>query len=98
MKDKSLWQTFQEGYRNGIRHSKYRWVIILGTLFYLLSPIDISPDFLPGLGWIDDGLLATLLVAEVSQLMMEKVKTQKGQKDNFGSSENVVEVEAVSIS
>lgn len=96
MNHKSLWQVFQQGYRNGIRHSKYRWVIILGTLFYLLSPLDISPDVVPGLGWIDDGLLATLLVAEVSQLMVEKLKTR--QSETASASEPVIEVEAVSVS
>jgi uncharacterized membrane protein YkvA (DUF1232 family) len=98
MSNKSLWQVFQEGYRNAIRHTKYRWVIIFGTLIYLISPLDISPDFLPGLGWIDDGLLASLLVAEVSQMMMEKVKQKKGVKANAESPEGVIEVEAVSVS
>jgi uncharacterized membrane protein YkvA (DUF1232 family) len=100
MKNPSLWQTFQEGYRNGIRNSKYRWVIILGTLFYLLSPLDISPDFLPGIGWIDDGLLASLLIAEVSQLMTEKFKAHKDKSASVAAetTEAVVDVEAVSVS
>lgn len=98
MKNQSLWQSFQEGYRNAIRHTKYRWVIILGTLFYLISPLDIAPDFLPGLGWIDDGLLASLLIAEVSQMMMERVKDKKGNKPSVAATENVVEVEAVPVS
>jgi uncharacterized membrane protein YkvA (DUF1232 family) len=65
-------------YRNTIRNSKYRWLIILGTLAYLLSPIDLLPDVIPGIGQIDDGLLLTLLIAEVSQVLVEKVKTRKG--------------------
>jgi uncharacterized membrane protein YkvA (DUF1232 family) len=65
-------------YRNIIRNSKYRWLIILGTLAYLLSPIDLLPDLIPGIGQIDDGLLLTLLIAEVSQVLLEKVKTRKG--------------------
>ncbi|MGV0027913.1 YkvA family protein [Phormidesmis priestleyi] len=65
-------------YRNTIRNSKYRWLIILGTLAYLLSPIDLLPDVIPGIGQIDDGLLLTLLIAEVSQVLLEKVKTRRG--------------------
>ena len=34
-------------YRNAIRNPKYRNWIILGTLIYVLSPFDISPDFFP---------------------------------------------------
>ena len=64
-------------YRNVIRNPKYRWWIIAGTLVYLISPIDISPDFIPVVGWIDDGLIATILVAEVSQLVLERLKDRK---------------------
>lgn len=66
---KQLVESFYAWYRNGLRHPKYRWLIIFGTLTYLLSPIDISPDVFPVVGWIDDGILLTLLIAEVTQLM-----------------------------
>ncbi|MEM9264803.1 MAG: YkvA family protein [Cyanobacteria bacterium P01_F01_bin.13] len=71
---KQLVESFYAWYRNGLRHPKYRWLIILGTLTYLLSPIDISPDVFPIVGWIDDGILITLLIAEVSQLLQAAVK------------------------
>jgi uncharacterized membrane protein YkvA (DUF1232 family) len=67
-------------YRNTIRNPKYRWWIILGSLVYLLSPLDISPDFIPVIGWIDDGLIATILVAEVSELLLERLKALKANK------------------
>ncbi len=44
-------------YRNAVRNPRYRWWIVLGTLVYLLSPFDISPDFLPILGEVDDFVL-----------------------------------------
>jgi uncharacterized membrane protein YkvA (DUF1232 family) len=66
-------------FRNTLRHPKYGWWIIAGSLVYLLSPFDISPDMLPIVGWIDDGLLATLVVTEVSQLLVDRLKQQKKQ-------------------
>lgn len=66
---KQLVEAFYSWYRHGLRHPQYRWLVILGTLAYLLSPIDISPDIFPIVGWIDDGILITWLVAEVSQLL-----------------------------
>lgn len=76
MKQTSLFKTLEQVYRAGFRHPKYRWLVILGTLFYLASPLDISPDMLPGIGWIDDGLLATLLLSEVCQLVVEQRKAK----------------------
>lgn len=72
-------QAIYDWYRNTLRNPKYRWWLILGTLAYVLSPIDIAPDFIPILGQIDDVALITLLVAEVSQLLIERVKTSKEQ-------------------
>lgn len=64
-------------YRNAIRHPKYRWWIMLGTIIYLISPIDIAPDFIPILGQIDDVMLAGLLFTELSQMVIAKLQTRQ---------------------
>ncbi len=64
-------------YRKALRHTKYRWLVILGTSLYLLSPLDISPDVFPVLGWIDDGLVVGLLVSEMGQMMAEQLKRKR---------------------
>lgn len=64
-------------YRQALKHTKYRWIVILGTLLYLVSPLDISPDVFPVLGWIDDGLVVSLLVSEVGQMMAEQLKRKR---------------------
>ncbi len=38
----------------------YLKAIMLAVVVYLFSPIDLIPDFLVGLGWIDDVLLVSL--------------------------------------
>ena len=79
-------QVLYENYRKLIRDSKYRWVIIIASALYILSPIDIAPDFLPIVGWIDDGVVLTLLLTELSAILMERVKAKRD-----GSSESVAE-------
>ncbi|MBD2185518.1 YkvA family protein [Aerosakkonema funiforme] len=100
-------QSLYNWYRNTIRNPKYRWWLILGSLLYLFSPIDIAPDFIPVIGLIDDAAIMTLLVSEVSQLLIDHVKLRQSQNPANTSENNasapssvedkVVDVEAVSV-
>jgi len=78
-----------------IRHPQYRWWVILGSLLYVLSPFDLSPDVLPIVGWIDDSLLTTLVVTEVSQVLLNHLKTRKGKA---AKSEEATTVDAETVS
>ncbi len=99
----SVVESLYNWYRDVIRNPKYRWWIIAGSLLYLLSPLDISPDLFPVLGWIDDGIIATLLVSEVSQLLLERLKAGKGSAetpvagDSTDAAQGTVDVSAVSV-
>ena len=90
MESKNFIQAFYDWYRNTLRHTKYRWLVIAGTLLYLFSPIDISPDFIPVVGWLDDGLIVTLLVTEMSQVLMEQMKLRSRRAANGESTEDEV--------
>lgn len=102
----SIIEGLRNWYRNAIRNSKYRWLVVFGSLLYLVSPLDISPDVFPIIGWIDDGIIATLLVTEVSQLLFEQINASKKKKaeeastaaDTAPATEQVVDVQAVSVS
>jgi len=39
---------------------------IIGALIYFLSPIDVIPDFIPGVGYIDDVFVLGLALKQVS--------------------------------
>ncbi|PSB34700.1 YkvA family protein [Stenomitos frigidus] len=67
-------------YRQLIANPKYRWWIVAGTLIYLLSPFDVIPDFIPFLGELDDAVLVTLVATEVSQLLLDRMKSSKSPK------------------
>jgi uncharacterized membrane protein YkvA (DUF1232 family) len=87
-------------YRNTLRNPQYRWWIVGGTLVYLLSPFDILPDFFPIIGEIDDIAIVTLLFAEISQIVVERLK-QRQPKPNVsettGTETPTVEVDAVQM-
>jgi uncharacterized membrane protein YkvA (DUF1232 family) len=93
-------QSLYSWYRNTLRNPKYRWWIVLGTFVYLLSPFDILPDLFPLIGEIDDIALVTLLFAEVSQIVVEKLKQRQSGPDmspSSGADTNTVEVESIPI-
>lgn len=99
-------QSLYTWYRNIIRNPKYRWWVIAGTLAYVLSPFDISPDFIPIIGQIDDIAIVTLLVTEVSQMVVDFIKLRRGQDtqvvsnmNNQGSTttDNTIDVNVVSV-
>jgi uncharacterized membrane protein YkvA (DUF1232 family) len=91
---------FTEWYRKLIRNSKYRWLIVIGTLVYLLSPIDLLPDMIPIVGQIDDVVILTLLISEVSQMLAERVKVAKNKNavaDQTNVPADSVDVNAIHV-
>ena len=90
-------------YRSAIRHPKYRWWVMLGTVIYLISPIDVAPDFIPVLGQVDDVLLAGLFFTELSQMMMAKLQARQDNKnvatkvDSVNSDSTTVDVDAETV-
>ncbi|MFK8182625.1 MAG: YkvA family protein [Phormidesmis sp.] len=93
----NLLESFYSWYRNALRHPKWRWAIIGGTALYLISPIDISPDIFPIIGWLDDGILATLLVTELSSLAMGYLKKENGTEDVSDSSVGVEDSTVIDV-
>jgi len=96
-----LGTTVVKWYRSLIRNSKYRWLILLATLGYVVSPLDISPDILPVIGWIDDGLIATLAITEVAQLLADRKRKAAAQVEVgqpvYPASHAILDVDAVSV-
>lgn len=98
-------QAVYNWYRNLLRNPKYRWWVILGTALYFISPIDIAPDFIPIVGELDDVFLLSLLVSEVSQMVIEGVKARKANReasapnaaDGSTTTASTVDVDAVSV-
>jgi uncharacterized membrane protein YkvA (DUF1232 family) len=41
----------------------------LAAVLYVLSPVDVLPDLIPVLGWLDDGILAVLLLKLAQRLL-----------------------------
>lgn len=63
---RTLWQMLREAMRGQYRMSLMTNIILVFSLIYIISPIDLIPDFIPVVGWIDDGLVLYLLLKRLT--------------------------------
>ncbi|MEO5804881.1 YkvA family protein [Devosia sp.] len=54
----TLFHAFRDPYTPG-----YLKLAMIGVVLYVLSPIDLVPDFIPLLGWVDDVMLVSMAVS-----------------------------------
>lgn len=59
-------------------------VTLLGAVLYVVSPIDLIPDLIPGLGFVDDALVISLVLRQV-----------RGELEQFRAWQANVEVEFI---
>ncbi|MCG9884528.1 MAG: DUF1232 domain-containing protein [Cyanobacteria bacterium] len=64
-------------YRRGLRHPRYRWLIVGATLAYLISPVDLLPEVFPVVGVLDDAALVMLLLTELSQVALDWTRSRR---------------------
>jgi uncharacterized membrane protein YkvA (DUF1232 family) len=78
---KTLWQMLRATFTGSYRMSFITMAVLIGAVIYVISPIDIVPDFFFFFGWIDDGLVLYLLLkrlnAETQRFIRFKVMERK---------------------
>jgi uncharacterized membrane protein YkvA (DUF1232 family) len=45
----------------------------LAAVLYVLSPVDLLPDLMPILGWLDDGVVALILLKLAQSLLPDEL-------------------------
>ena len=90
-------QSLHNWYRSLLQNPKYRWWVVGASLVYLVSPIDLAPDFIPFVGLIDDTLIISLLVSEVASIAKAKLQSHntRSTKSNSDVTEQVVDVQVM---
>lgn len=72
--------------------SKKKKALIGAALLYFITPMDVIPDIIPGLGWIDDGVAAlfvwNLLKNELERYeqkrQLQAAKYEVSETENIG--------------
>lgn len=70
-----------QGYRRLLTHPKYGIWVMLASLLYVISPIDLSPDLLPFLGQIDDVALIVLMLSAATQWLSQQWLSEQPEAD-----------------
>ena len=55
-----------------------KMMVCIGAVVYVCSPLDIIPDVIPILGWMDDG---GVIVGTIAYLMRAEKKPQPAGKE-----------------
>ena len=83
-----------EQYRSLLSRPGTRWLIIGLTALYLISPIDLIPEFIPFLGVADDGAILAIVLGSLLQYYLgtrSSSHTDTTSKPNGGT---IIDVEA----
>jgi len=56
--------------------------LMLVVPLYLISPLDIIPDFIPFAGWLDDIVVIPLLVSWIVGLLPRRAESRSTRRDN----------------
>ena len=56
-------------------------VVLGGAVIYLATPLDLIPDFLPFLGYLDDSLLVVIILDGILNHVDERVVAEHWQGD-----------------
>jgi len=52
----------REVLKGSYRMSFVTTIVVLFSIVYIIFPFDLIPDYIPVLGWIDDGLIFYLML------------------------------------
>ena len=58
---------------------KKTYMIIAGAIAYAVLPTDIIPDFIPGVGFVDDAFVISSVIAQLRE-EIENYKSFKNEK------------------
>lgn len=52
-------------FRGEYRASFRTYIALIAGMLYILMPLDVLPDFIPVIGWIDDGTVVYLIIRQL---------------------------------
>ena len=57
--------------------AKSTWLMIAGALAYVVMPMDVIPDFIPGMGFVDDAFVLSTVMKKIA-VEVARYKEERG--------------------
>ncbi len=74
----SLCRMLRAWSRGQYKSAPWRTIILsLATVIYFLNPLDFTPDFIPGVGYIDDALVLGFVVSSIRKELNDFLQWEK---------------------
>lgn len=72
---KTMTAMLKEVWKGSFKMNFYTYALAVLAIVYTISPIDLLPDFIPVIGWVDDGILLFLLLQQLKKELDRYNKT-----------------------
>ncbi|PZF73456.1 YkvA family protein [Taibaiella soli] len=77
---KTMWQMIRETLSGRYRMSVITTIIVVMAIIYILFPFDFIPDYIPVLGWIDDGFIFFLLLKVLNKETQRYIRHKAAER------------------
>jgi uncharacterized membrane protein YkvA (DUF1232 family) len=64
---RTMWQMIRAAVRGHYKMSFLTTIIVVFSIAYIIFPFDLIPDYIPVLGWIDDGIVFYLMLRTLNK-------------------------------
>lgn len=81
---RTLWQMLRSVFNGSYRMSFLTTAIVIAALIYIISPIDIVPDFIVFFGWLDDGAILYLLLKRLNNETQRYIRYKVMERKSRG--------------
>lgn len=86
-----LFEVLQAWYKGTYKEMpKGSIIMIIASILYFVSPVDLIPDFVPVIGYLDDAAVIAFAIKQITA-DLEKFKVWKESKDDWNAGEAFAE-------
>ncbi len=71
-----MWQMVREALSGKYRMSFFTTIVLILGAVYVVSPFDLIPDWIPVVGWIDDGVVIYLVIKRLNLETMRYIRSK----------------------